>query len=662
MDAVTLISNKLNIKSWQVKSVIELVKDDNTVHFIARYRKEKTGDIDENLIREIIEENNIYEKLVKAKEIAIKNIEEQGKLTPELQKKITDSKTLLEVEDLYAPYKRIKKTKADIAIEKGFMPIAKQIKYQEQINIPKYLIEKYSNQEIIGGAKDIVSQEIADDANLKNLVRQQYLNYGIISSKIKTKIEEKALNELHKFQVYKEFSSSTQKIKSYQTLALNRGEDLGILNITLEKDEVFYDKFEQRIVRESYNKEPLIECVKSGYKKIFLSIEKEVRNVLTQSANIDAIKSFQDNLKNLLMLKPHYGERVFAIDPGYRTGCKVCLLDENGIPVKFDKFYLEKVGEAKQIISKFIKECDVVVIGNGTGTNEAQELIGEYEVPVIVVNESGASVYSTSQVGGEEFPNLDATERGTVSIGRRYLDSLSELVKIPVESIGVGMYQHDMNEKELIKKLGETVEDVVNLVGININSASPYLLSYVSGLTKLTAKKIYANRPYKTRAELEKILSKKAYQQCVGFLRVIDGINEFDNTSIHPEQYEIAKRILKNDTTDIPVETVNEIKKSFENAGKELRLFEGTLKQNKKITLDDLKVGDKVNGIIRNVAQFGAFVDIGLKNDGLIHISELADKFVKDPTEIVKVGQEVSVKVISLDKEKGKINLSLKQN
>ena len=671
------IASKLNLNKNQVRNVLDSINLDNTVHFIARYRKEKTGNLNEILIRDIIDLNNKYLAINKLKQTALVAIREQDKLTLELEKQIIMAETLAEVEDLYAPYKRKKKTKADVAREKGFEIISKQIKYEYSIDIPPRLLNDYSKEEILEGAKDILSQYIADDSKLKSFVRKYYSRFGVLSVKSKDpeKFDEKQKKESYKFKIYDSFSLKVTNFKSYQILALNRGETLGILTVGLAKDEVFFEKFQSRLVKKQNI--DLIDCVKEGYKKIFKSIERELRTTLTQSASIQAIKVFKDNLKNLLMLKPHYSKNILAIDPGFRTGCKLCVLDKDGMTILFDKIFLHKKELALTTLTPLLEKVDSVVIGNGTASNETYELIDKnFSKEIIVVNESGASVYSTSKIGQEEFPKLDATDRGTISIGRRYIDSLSELVKVPVISIGVGMYQHDLNQKELEQELSNVVEDVVNLVGINVNSASIYLLSYVSGLTKKSAKKIFDNRPYNSREELKKILSKKVYEQSVGFLRVIDGLSKFDNTGIHPEQYELAELIvskinepdvfnkyktelfkIKNDITS---EVVQDIINDYKNAGTELRQYEGNLKVNIKIKFEDLKIGDILTGVVRNVTQFGAFVDVGLKNDALIHISQLANMFVKNPSDIISIGQEVKAKLIDIDQENKRLKLSLK--
>ncbi len=687
IEVINEISKKLNLKDFQVKSTLSLSNDDNTVHFIARYRKEMTGNLTEDSIRDITDLNKKIDTLIKAKNNALVNIDEQGKLTPELEKNIITATTLSEVEDLYAPYKRKRKTKADLAREKGFDIVAEQILAQNGLNIPQNLLDKYSRDEIISGAQDIISQDISDNVKYKNFVRSHFQSKGTIVSKMKKldKIEEKYQKDIYKFQIYKEFSNQITKLKSYQTLALNRGESLGILSVKIEKDENFYGLFRIQIntkngtSKRSKDDQILDEAIKGGYIKLFSSVENEIRNELTEKAGEEAIKVFQENLNKLLMLKPHNVNRLLAIDPGFRTGCKICLI-ENGMPTEFSKIYLHSEKDAIKILNDFFtKGVDVVVIGNGTGSNETNELIANnFEADVFIVNESGASVYSTSEIGKDEFPDLDATDRGTISIGRRFIDSLSELVKVPVISIGVGMYQHDMNQKALEEKLTYVVEDVVNLIGINVNTASPYLLTYVSGLTKRNAKKIFNNKPYKTREKLKKVLSEKAYQQAVGFLRVPESDNEFENTGIHPEQYKAAEIIIKNKHMsassilssfktnlelaypNITEDIISDILRNYELAGQELRQHDGLLKKNKAVNIDDLSEGDKIKGVVRNVTQFGAFVDIGLKNDALIHISQLANRFVKDPLDVVEIGQEVNTKIIKIDLENKRVQLSLK--
>jgi len=678
MSEIELISQMLSIRDWQVRNTLSLIDSDNTVHFIARYRKEMTGDLDENQIRMIVESRDRMVALAKAKDSALRSIEEQGKLTPELKKEIEQADNMARLEDIYAPYKRKRKTKADLAREKGFQPVAAQIRRQEMLLIPEELLKKFSREEIIAGAKDIVIQDLTDDPSLRDEVRKHYSMHGFISADTKDieKLDEKQKAEQHKFIVYESFYRPLSRLKSYQVLALNRGEKLGILDVKLDKSKEYYEMFRTRILARKTDTGHIDECIKNAYNRIFDSIETELRNRMTETASADAVVVFQENLRKLLMLRPHYEETVLAIDPGQRTGCKICLLDRQGRPLRFSKFYLEDKEKALRTVKELIADVDTIVLGNGTGSAEANELLRGLGKRIVVVNESGASVYSASDAGREEFPQLDATDRGTVSIGRRYIDCLSELVKIPVLSIGVGMYQHDMPEKELQKKLSEVIEDAVNLVGINVNVASTYLLSYVSGLDKRSAKKISDNRPYRTRKDLTKILSKKTYQQSVGFLRIPDSPEPLDNTAVHPEQYEAMSLLLKHITEadifgnheeelkaiypGITRAVVDDMLKNYREAGRELRILEGNLSLEWMVRLEALKEGDIVNGIVRNVMPFGAFVDIGAKNNGLVHISQLADYFVRNPHDIVQVGEEVTVKVIGIDLQHGKLQLSMK--
>ena len=678
------ISKSLSLTADVVSNILKLTVEGATVPFIARYRKEMTGNLDEDVIRSILDLNSSLEKLFSAKKSALNSISEQEKLTPALSKLIISCSNLTEVADIYEPYKRKKKTKADIAIEKGFAQIADEIMSQSDVVIDADMLVAYSEEEILSGACDIVSQVIVDEINYKKYVRHYFSSYGVIESDFvkQDKIDaliEKSKSQVHKFEIYDGFMGDVHKLKEYQVLALNRGEDLGLLKVKLAGDDDCFEGLCNEIITLPNNIEPLKSCVKSAYKKLFTSIEKEIRKDLTGTAHIKAIDTFQSNLYKLLMTKPQYGKNVLAIDPAFRTGCKICVLDKLGLPSGFDKVYLHRendmISKIKSIISS--KSIDIVVIGNGTGSNETFDLLSSNceGMPFVIVNESVASVYSASPTAKSEFPNLDLTDRGTISIGRRFIDPLSELVKIPVESIGVGMYQHDVSTKLLKEKLEITISDVVNEVGIQVNTASPFVLKFISGLTTKSAQKIADNSPYKTRKSLKKVLSAKAYEQAVGFLRVESSNEELDNTSIHPEQYEVAKYIFSNNITSfnsneiklkeiysgIDIHTFNFIVESYKLKGCDLRKFDAALKIKKTITFDDVKLDDVLDGVVRNIMQFGAFVDIGLKNDGLVHISELANKFVSDPNEIVSVGQAVRVKVLSMDKEKGKINLSLKQ-
>ncbi len=670
---IEIISNKLNLNLKQVGNTLKLIEEDATTPFIARYRKESTGNLDENQIREIIEIKKYQEKLFNLKKTVLNSINEQKKLTKEIKENILRAKIIQEVEDIYEPYKRTKKTKADIAKERGFQIIAKQILNQKEIKIPQSLLDKYSQEEILSGAQDIIAQDIAEDIKYKESLRFYYNKYGEIESKYKTKLDdlnEKDKKQIYKFEIYDNFISEIKKIKSYQILALNRGENLKILNVKLINDEIALDNLIENIRNLNSNDFLLIPAIKEGYKKLFKSIETEIRNNLTKKAHIDSITTFQNNLKELLLTKPNYNKEILAIDPGFRTGCKIAILNKYGEPKEYNKIFLEKEKDTIKIIKDLIEKhkSEIIVIGNGTGSNECFEILSkEIDLPYVIVNESGASVYSASKVGAEEFPDIDLTNRGTISIGRRFIDPLSELIKIPVESIGVGMYQHDINQKELSQKLSFVVEDVVHSIGINLNTASKYLLENISGLTSKSAQKIINNKPYKSREELKKILTPKAYEYSIGFLRIPESKEELDNTSIHPKDYIVAKKIINGDiksynsNLNIDENTFNFIIESYSKKGFDPRIYEANFQIKKTKKIEDLKEEDIIEGIVRNIMQFGAFVDIGLKNEGLIHISEIANSYVDDVNKFLKIGQKVKVKIISIDLEKGKIQLSLKQ-
>lgn len=670
---IEIISNKLNLNLKQVGNTLKLIEEDATTPFIARYRKESTGNLDENQIRKIIEIKKYQEKLFNLKKTVLNSINEQKKLTKEIKENIIRAKIIQEVEDIYEPYKRTKKTKADIAKERGFEIISKQILNQKEIKIPQSLLDKYSQEEILSGAQDIIAQDIAEDIKYKESLRFYYNKYGEIESKYKTKLDdlnEKDKKQIYKFEIYDNFISEIKKIKSYQILALNRGENLKILNVKLINDEIALDNLIENIRNLNSNDFLLIPAIKEGYKKLFKSIETEIRNNLTKKAHIDSITTFQNNLKELLLTKPNYNKEILAIDPGFRTGCKIAILNKYGEPKEYNKIFLEKEKDTIKIIKDLIEKhkSEIIVIGNGTGSNECFEILSkEIDLPYVIVNESGASVYSASKVGAEEFPDIDLTNRGTISIGRRFIDPLSELIKIPVESIGVGMYQHDINQKELSQKLSFVVEDVVHSIGINLNTASKYLLENISGLTSKSAQKIINNKPYKSREELKKILTPKAYEYSIGFLRIPESKEELDNTSIHPKDYIVAKKIINGDiksynsNLNIDENTFNFIIESYSKKGFDPRIYEANFQIKKTKKIEDLKEEDIIEGIVRNIMQFGAFVDIGLKNEGLIHISEIANSYVDDVNKFLKIGQKVKVKIISIDLEKGKIQLSLKQ-
>ena len=698
-----LISKSLELKIFQVKNVLDLTREWATVPFIARYRKEFTWNLDENDIRNIIELQKKEENLYNAKVTAINWITESWLMTDELMQNIINAKTLKEVEEIYKPFRSKKKTKAMIAIEKWFQVVADSIK-SGKIIIPENLLKEYSREEIIEGSIDIIWAEISANSELRHYLIEQLNQYWVISSKKKwekmlEKLNEKDKEQIPKFEIYFEFEARIPRIKPYQILALNRGENLWILLIKIEKDEIIFDKLRSKYLnilknpplappykgREQKNPPPvrgeleggseLEEAFKIWYEALFSSVENEIKSDLSEIAEDDSIKVFQTNLKALLLTKPSYGSKILAVDPGYKAWCKLAVLDELWNPLEFQKMYLHALDQAKFLLKEMIKKFDIklIVIWNWTATDEAQKLVLEiFDWEVFVVNESWASVYSVSKVAEEEFPKLDSLDRWTISIWRRFIDPLSELVKVPVWSIGVWMYQHDIPEKKLEEKLSYVVEDSVNEVWINVNTASIYLLNHISWIDKRQAKKIYENRPYKSRSELKKVLSEKSYEQAIWFLRVPESKEKLDNTDIHPEQYNLAYYIIESWNKKVDEEmkklypsvnetTIDFIVTSYNNLWVEKRVNSSHSKAEKEKSVSDIKVWDVVNWTVRNVVAFGAFVDIGLKNDWLVHISQMVDRFISDPNEIVKVGDKIKVKITWIDEKTGKVQLSMKE-
>jgi len=719
---IEVVSNELWFKTFQTEVVIDLTVEWATVPFIARYRKERTGNLDEDQIRAIIELREKTEKIYKAKQTAINWILDLWKMTKELFENIVKAKTLKEVEEIYKPYKSKKKTKAMIAIEKWFQFVADIIK--KNINVVSSLplgeiewgldlLKEYPLEEILEWCVHIISAEVSANSDLRADLMETLQKYWTIVSKVKTekaleKLNEKDKWQISKFDIYADFSLKISWLKPYQILALNRGENLWILWIKIEKTDMTYEGIlkhysrilsslptpkgldENRIYKTNL---PFIELLeqafKDGYEALFTSVENELRWILSELWEDDAIDTFKLNLANLLMTKPEYGKKILAIDPWFRAGCKIVILDELWSPILFDKIFLHNSSDAKAKL-KLMIEKDVpwvIVVWNGTWVNETIELLQWItNIDIFIVNESWASVYSASSTAQEEFPDLDSLDRWTVSIGRRYIDPLSELVKIPVWSIGVWMYQHDVPEKKLEEKLWNVVEDVVNEIGINVNSASSYVLSYISGIDKRSAKKIYNNRPYKSREHLKKQLSDKIYEQAVWFLRVPESKEKLDNTDIHPEQYSVVKFLekplssiqfpytekeatnlfskfeveLKQIYPDITVWTLVFILNSLNSAWMDKRINSTHKKVTKIWDKKEIKVWDILQWVIRNVVAFWAFVDIGLKNDWLVHVSQLSDTFVKDPKEVVEVWQTVKVRLTSIDEKTGKIQLSMK--
>ena len=710
-DIIKQIGKDLNIKERQVEVVLNLLKEGNTVPFIARYRKEATGSLDEEVIRSI---NEVYEyqvNLLKRKEDVIRLIDEKGMLTDELKEEILKCQKLVEVEDLYRPFKEKKKTKATEAIKNGLEPLANMIMEFKNRDIKKeaksFLNDKVkSTEEAIEGAKYIIAEAISDNAEYRKYIRENIVKFGIITSKVKKKAQE--LDQAKTYEMYYDYSEAIKSIKPHRVLAINRGEKEGILSINIDVDSSYIINYlEKKVIKKSNTSEEIYvkEAILDSYKRlIFPSVEREIRSELKETAEVTAIDNFSKNVENLLLTPPMKGKTVLGYDPAFRTGCKLAVLDSTGKPLKIEVIYPtephNKIEESKKIVLDLIDKynIDIIAIGNGTASRESEAFIADCikdakrKVEYIIVSEAGASVYSASKLAISEFPDLTVEKRSAISIGRRLQDSLSELVKIDPKSIGVGLYQHDVTPKKLDESLNFVVTKVVNQVGVNVNTASSSLLSYVSGMNKKSIDAILNERDLKgkftSREEIKKLkgITPKVYEQAIGFIRIPDGVNPLDKTSIHPESYEVTKKLLdsigmnlndigtdklkeKLDNIDIDKVcldiktdkyTLKDIIDDLEKPGRDLRdnMPKPILKSD-VLTLDDLHIGDKLQGTVRNVVDFGVFIDIGLHNDGLAHISKLTNKYIKHPSEVVSVGDIVDCYVIDINKEKEKVSLSL---
>jgi len=702
------IANNLNINNWQVEIVLKLLSEGNTVPFIARYRKEATGALDEELIRKIEETYLYQENLLKRKEDVIRLIDEKGLLTPELKDEILKASKLVEVEDLYRPFKEKKKTKATEAIKAGLEPLAKRCMNLDEFNFEdeskNYINDMVKTvEEVRTGVMYIIAEYISDNATFRKWIRAFiFNNANIISKKKKSAVDEKDL-----YKNYYEFASKVKGIKSYRVLAINRGEAEKILTVTFDyPEEKILEYLENKVIKKHVSYENLfIDAIKDSMDRLILpSVEREIRSEMTDRASEDAIKSFASNLEALLMTPPLKEKVILALDPAYRTGCKLAVLDKNGNPQEIAVIYptppMNKILESKKVVLDLINKyhVDVVAIGNGTASRESEAFIADtlkevsFPVSYVMVNEAGASVYSASPLGIEEFPDLTVEKRSAISIGRRLQDSLSELVKIDPKSIGVGLYQHDVKEKELSDTLDFTVTKAVNKVGVNVNTASPSLLKYVSGLNKRSIEGIINYRLEKhgitNRNELKKIsgVTDKVYEQSIGFLRIINGDNPLDKTSIHPDNYNDAEKILEKLSLshddigkDIMIEKLNnvDLDKIREEVGLDKYTFDDIIEDFRKpnrdprddappvvlksdvLTIDDLTIGMELTGTVRNVVPFGLFIDIGLHNDGLAHISKLSKNYVKDPSDLFQVGDIVTCYVHDIDKKNEKVSLSL---
>ncbi len=716
-----VIAKEINIQEKQVLAVIALFKEEATIPFIARYRKEATGGLDEEQLREIEDRLNYLTMLEDRKTTVLKSIEEQGKLTDELKEKIEAAQKLQEVEDLYLPYKPKRKTRGTMAKAKGLEPLALFIlenpkfsgdfeaKCAEFINEEK---EVKSVEEALAGAKDIIAEMISETAEVRQAVREILSEKSkIVSKKSDAEANERSQVKKDVYEIYHDFEIEISKIKPYQVLAINRGEREKFLKVILSFDkpsilqEIFETFFEYT---DSAFVEILEEVVDDSFMRlIYPSVEREVRNLLTEKADLHAVEIFASNLRQLLLQPPITGKMIIGIDPGFRTGSKVAVIDETGKYLEGTTIYphppQKKLAESKSIVTALVKKYNVelIAIGNGTASRETElmiaEMIKEAELNChyLIVNEAGASVYSASPLAKDEFPDLDASQRGNISIARRVLDPLAELVKIDSKSIGVGLYQHDVDQKLLNKKLDDVVVSCVNYVGVDLNTASASLLTYVSGLNKRIANKIVKYREdkgrFNSREELLEVsgVGAKSFEQSAGFLKIPNGVNPLDNTFIHPESYEAAENLLKmcnvepaNISQSGAVVELFVKTKNVKSVAEKLNVGEPTLMdiiENIKkpgrdpreempkpilrsdvLKIEDLTEGMKLNGTVRNVIDFGAFVDIGVKQDGLLHISQMADKYVKNPLEILNVGDIIEVKIIGIDIEKGRISLSLK--
>lgn len=708
------LENELNLANWQVEKVIKLIDDGNTIPFIARYRKDVTGSLNDETLRKFDERLKYLRNLEEKKEKVINRIDELGKLTDDLKDKIMNAKTQVELEDLYRPYKSKKRTKATIAREKGLEGLAKTILAQDVKESVKKIAKKYINSEVktseeaIEGAKDIIAEVISDNSEFRKKIRQNTFYTGQIQTKAKDK------DSTTEYELYYNYTEDLKRIPPHRILAINRAEKEGIIKgkIICETDEIIkylnrhmlknissipekieYNKFTTPIIKES---------VEDSYKRLISpAIEREIRNYLTEKAEEKSIEVFAKNLNQLLMESPLAGKTILGWDPAFRTGCKLAIIDETGKVLDTSLIYptepQNKVKESIKTVRDLIDEYDinVIAIGNGTASRESEEIVAEIikgtKVEYIIVNEAGASVYSASKLADEEFPDFSEGERSAVSIARRLQDPLAELVKIDPKSIGVGQYQHDMNQKQLSEALTGVVEKVVNEVGVDLNTASYSLLNYISGIGNATAKNIIVyreeNGSFTNRKELLNVkkLGKKTFEQCAGFVKINNPDYPLDNTTIHPESYEATYKLLKklNYSTedigskslkldninleeiskelDIGMETLKDIIKELKKPGRDPRedMPKPILRKN-VLSIDDLEVGMIMQGTVRNIVDFGAFVDIGVHQDGLVHISQLvADKYVKHPLDIVSVGDIVDVKVLDVDLKRNRIQLSM---
>lgn len=699
------IAKELNVKEWQVYATVKLIDEGNTIPFIARYRKEKTGQLTDDILRKLDERLKYLRDLKDQKEKAIKNIKEEGKLTPEIEKEINSAKTKAELEDIYRPFKKKKQTRASIAKEKGLLPLSNIIYLQKETRDIKDIAKEYLSSEkevnkvedAISMAKDIIAENISDNPKYRKFIKTLIWDKSFLISKAKDEDD----NSI--YENYYDYSEPLKKAKGFKILALNRGEKEKFLKVELSipYDEIISYLEKEIIVKDNKNTSDILkDTIKDSFNRlIFPSVEREIKSELTKRAQDNAVDVFKKNLKGILMQPPILNMNVLGWDPGFKTGCKISVVDKTGKVLYTTVIYPTaptndaKIKAAKNKILDLIKKynVDLISLGNGTASRESEKLIVEWiketkrKVSYIITNEAGASVYSASEMGAKELPEYDVGERSAICMARRVIDPLAELVKIDPKSLGVGQYQHDIDEKELTNALDKTVEDCVNSVGVDLNTASYSLLEHIAGITKAVAKNIVSYREkngiFKSRNELLKVpkLGEKAFEQCAGFLRIRNGNEFLDSTGIHPESYEAARKVMhkiksglnKSDMRtnykeiakelnigDLTLlDIINELEKPGRDPREEL---EKPILRSDVLTIEDLKEGMELKGTVRNVVDFGAFVDIGVHQDGLIHISQFTNKkYIKNPGEVVKVGDIVTVKIINIDKERKKISLSM---
>ena len=707
-----LVTELAPITKVQIEAVLNLLADGATIPFIARYRKEKTGSLDEVQIKNIQDRYQYLENLQKRKEEIIENISNQGKLTEELRAEILAANVLQKLEDLYRPYKQKKRTKATIAKENGLEPLSEAVFQNQDQAVLEKMAQLSTNEavptldDVWSGVHEILAEKIADEAKYREWIR----NFTYKNGQYTCQVKDESLDERKVYEIYYEFTQPIKSMVSHRILATNRGEKEGVLKVNLEVDtNKIHEYLAKHIIPKKANElvvEKLTTAYEDAYKRFIQpAIEREIRNELTEKADEQAIEVFGENLRNLLLQSPLKGKVVMGFDPAYRTGCKLAIMDPTGKVLAIDVIYATMGSEKqlKEAAKKFIQliedyQVEMVAIGNGTASRESEQFVAEQlkkinrKVYYIIVNEAGASVYSASEVARAEFPDLQVEQRSAVSIGRRLQDPLAELVKIDPKAVGVGQYQHDVSQKQLAQQLDFVVETVVNQVGVNVNTASSQLLARIAGLNKTTAQNIVnyreENGAFSQRNQLKKVprLGPKAFEQAIGFLRIPNGKNILDNTPIHPESYQATKDLLdalninltmldtpeaKSQLQKIDIkqlseklaigrETLQDIIDSLLKPGRDLREdMPAPILRSDVLSIEDLKVGMKLQGTVRNVIDFGAFVDIGVKQDGLVHISKLSDRFVKHPSEVVAVGDIVQVWITSVDTQKGRIGLSM---